>query len=75
MSSKTSKNTQEHKRTETKKDARKSSGSSGKPDWMVDPKKAAMSRARNRNLRGCYSVVFLLAIVLLIGAMVYVTVR
>jgi hypothetical protein len=48
---------------------------SDKADWMVDPKQAAMRRARSRNLRGCYSVVMVIAIVVVVVGLIYVTVR
>lgn len=47
----------------------------GQPDWMVDPKKAAVRRARSRNLRGCYSVVMIIAILVVIAGLIYVTLR
>lgn len=48
---------------------------SDQPDWMVDPKKAAMKRARSRNLRGCYSTAVIIFIAVIVVALIYVTVR
>jgi hypothetical protein len=58
-----------------KKETRSRGGNSGKPEWMTDPKKAAISRARSRNLRGCYSVGVIIVIVIVVVGMIYVTIR
>jgi hypothetical protein len=68
--------TKNAKQTNTvKKETRPRGPKSDQPDWMVDPKKAAMKRAKNRNLRGCYSTAVIIFIAVVVVALIYVTIR
>jgi hypothetical protein len=58
-----------------KKTARPRAGGPGQPEWLTDPKKAAIKRARSRNLRGCYSVAVIIIIVIVVVGLIYVTIR
>jgi hypothetical protein len=63
------------KNSNNKKTDRSRAGGSGQPEWMTDPKKAAMKRARSRNLRGCYSVGMIIFIAVVVVGLIYVTIR
>jgi hypothetical protein len=75
MDKKTTSNNPKQTKSSTKKETRSRAGNSGKADWMVDPKQAAVRRARSRNFRGCYSVVMVIAILVVVGGLIYVTLR
>jgi hypothetical protein len=59
----------------SKKETHTRAGGSGQPEWMTDPKRAAVKRARSRNLRGCYSVGMIIFIAVVVVGLIYVTIR